>query len=47
MKRFCGKYAHVLAAFALVMTTLISNSTCHFIIHQKPLPETAKKLRKF
>ncbi|MBR2407806.1 MAG: cyclic lactone autoinducer peptide [Lachnospiraceae bacterium] len=47
MKRFCGKYAHVLAAFALVMTTLVANSTCCFLVHQEPLPETAKKLRKF
>ncbi len=47
MKKFCGRYAHVLAAFALVMTTLISNSACHFIIYQEPLPKSAKKLRKF
>ncbi|MBP3617206.1 MAG: cyclic lactone autoinducer peptide [Lachnospiraceae bacterium] len=47
MKRFCGKYAHVLATFALVVTTLVSNSTCHFVIYQEPLPETAKRLRKF
>lgn len=47
LKKFCGKYAHMLAAFALAVTTLISNSACYFIIHQEPLPENAKKLRKF
>lgn len=47
MKKFCGKYAHVLATFALAMTTLIANSTCYYIVHQEPLPKGAKKLRKF
>lgn len=47
MKKLCGKYAHVLAAFALLVTTVISNSTCWCIVYQEPLPENAKKLRKF
>lgn len=47
MKKICGRYAHVLAAFALIVTTLVSNSTCCFLVHQEPLPENAKKLRKF
>ena len=47
MKRLCVKYAHVLAALALLVTTVISNTTCCFIMHQEPLPENAKKLRKF
>ncbi len=47
MKKFQMKNARVLAMFALVVTTLISNSTCWYIVHQEPLPENAKKLRKF
>ena len=47
MKKFCGRYAHVVAMFALIVTTLVSNSTCHYIIYQEPLPKNAKKLRKF
>lgn len=47
MKKFRGKVFPILAAYALVMTTLISNCTCHYLLHQEPLPENAKKLRKF
>lgn len=47
MKRFMQKYGGMLAALALVVTTVTANSTCTWITHQEPLPETAKKLRKF
>ena len=47
MKKFFKKYGHVFAAIALVLTTLVANSTCTFLIHQEKLPEGAKTLRKF
>lgn len=46
-KIFCGKGAGLIAAFALVVTTLSANSTCVFFMHQPKLPEQATKLRKF
>ena len=36
-----------IATLALLITTMISNSTCAYLVHQEPLPDTAKKLRKF
>lgn len=47
MKKFQLKNARGLAMFALVVTTMVTNSACIFIANQEPLPETAKKLRKF
>ena len=32
---------------AMVVVTLLANSTCAFIAHQAEMPESAKKLRKF
>lgn len=46
MKNFFLKYAGVMAAMALVITTMTANSTCICLMHQDELPETAKKLRK-
>lgn len=37
----------ILAAFALIVTTIVANSTCNYIMHQETLPKSAKKLRKF
>ena len=45
--RFQRKYAQVLAVLALGVTTVISNSACWFVVYQEPVPEQAKKLRKF
>ena len=36
-----------IAAIAMVVVTLLANSTCAFITHQAEMPESAKKLRKF
>lgn len=47
MKKFCLKNAQALAVFALMVTTVVSNSTCFFLVHQEPLPDNAKKLRRF
>lgn len=47
MKSFFQKYGGMLAALALVVTTVTANATCIWVTHQEPLPETAKKLRKF
>ena len=37
----------IIAAIAMVVATLLANSTCAFIAHQAEMPEGAKKLRKF
>ena len=34
-----------IAAIAMVVVTLLANSTCAFIAHQAEMPEGAKKLR--
>ncbi|MBR4101848.1 MAG: cyclic lactone autoinducer peptide [Oscillospiraceae bacterium] len=47
MKNFMQKYAGIMAALALVVTTLMANSTCSYTMHQDEMPEVAKKLRKF
>ena len=47
MVKFLNKYAGVMAALALVVTTVTANSTCAYIMHQDALPNDAKKLRKF
>lgn len=45
--KFLSKYGNLLGVFALAMTTLVSNSTCHYYMYQEELPKQAKKLRKF
>ena len=47
MKNWFKKYSGVVAAFAMIVTTLVANSTCIYILHQDKMPESAKKLRKF
>lgn len=47
MKAFVQKYGHMLAALALVITTITANSTCTWLTYQPEMPENAKKLRKF
>jgi len=47
MKKFIMKYSGVLAALALVVTTLTANSTCVYCVHQPKMSENCKKLRKF
>jgi len=47
MKKIVMKYGSFVAAFALLVTTLIENSTCVWITYQEPLPDSAKQLRKF
>lgn len=47
MKKIILKYGDMLAALAMVFTTLTVNSTCTWMTYQEELPDTAKKLRKF
>ncbi|MGN0621969.1 MAG: cyclic lactone autoinducer peptide [Porcipelethomonas sp.] len=47
MKKILMKYSGILAAMALVFTTMTVNSTCTWVTYQEKLPEAAKKLRKF
>lgn len=47
MKAIMRRYAGVIAALALVVTTVSANSACIWFTYQPELPETAKKLRKF
>lgn len=47
MKRFIVKYGYILSAFALIVTTFASNRSCGFILYERKLPESAKRLRKF
>lgn len=47
MKKTLSKYAGVIAALALVITTMTANSNCVWVMHQDELPEAAKKLRRF
>jgi cyclic lactone autoinducer peptide len=41
------RFGGVFAALALMVTASVENSTCMWIVHQEPLPDEAKKLRKF
>lgn len=47
MEKWIDKRSGILAAFALIITTIVANSTCNYIMHQESLPKSAKKLRKF
>lgn len=46
-KNMFMKLSGTIATFALVITTLIANSACTYIMYQDELPEGAKKLRRF
>ena len=47
MKNMFLKYASLMAALALAITTVSANSTCILTVYQEKLPGTAKILRKF
>ena len=47
MRSFFAKYSGVLAALALMVTTISVNRTCMLVAHQPKLPEGAEKFRKF
>ena len=47
MMNVYGVFAAAFAAAAMMMTTLVANSTCIYFSHQDELPERARKLRKF
>lgn len=47
LKNFVQKYSGIIAAFALVITTVVANSACMFLTYQEKMPENAKALRKF
>lgn len=47
MKGFIKRHSGLLAALALVVTSLTVNSTCIYTMHQDEVPEVAKKLRRF
>lgn len=47
MKEFIKRHSSLLAALALVVTSLTVNSTCIYTMHQDEVPEVAKKLRRF
>ncbi len=47
MRNFIKRNSTLLAALALVVTSLTVNSTCIFTMHQDEVPEAAKKLRRF
>ncbi|MDD3168007.1 MAG: cyclic lactone autoinducer peptide [Eubacteriales bacterium] len=46
MKNLIAKYAGVIAALALMVTTVSVNRACLLILHQPNLPEGTEKLRK-
>lgn len=47
LSKFFKKYGNVIAAVALVVTTVNVNSSCLWINNQPELPADAKSLRKF
>lgn len=51
MKKFISKniakIGSIVAALAVMMTTVNVNSACTWFTHQEKLPVDAKKLRKF
>lgn len=47
MMNVYGVFAAAFAAAAMMMTTLVANSTCIYFSYQDELPERARKLRKF
>lgn len=47
MNNIIAKFAGVIAALALMVTTANVSTTCAFVMHQPKLPEGAEKLRRF
>lgn len=47
MKKMIAKFGPMLAATALIVTTVSVNSACTWVGYQPELPKDAKKLRKF
>lgn len=46
-KKMMMKFGPMLAALALMVTTVSVNTTCSWVGYQDKLPENANKLRKF
>lgn len=46
MKNLFTKYASIIAAVALMVTTVSANRPCMLIYHQPKMPEGAEKLKK-
>ena len=46
MKNLFTKYASIIAAVALMVTTISVNRACMLIYHQPEMPEGAEKLRR-
>jgi cyclic lactone autoinducer peptide len=46
MKNLYAKYASIIAAIALMVTTVSVNRTCLLIYHQPEMPEGSEKLRR-
>jgi len=46
MKNLIAKYAGVIAALALMVTTISANRACLLVYHQPKLPEGAEKLKR-
>lgn len=46
-KQLMMKFGPMLAALALMVTTVSVNTTCTWVCYQDKLPESANKLRKF
>lgn len=46
MKNLFAKYAGVIAALALMVTTVSINRACVLFAHQPEMPEGAEKLRR-
>lgn len=47
MKNLFVKYNKILSLVAVMLTAISVNRGCTFLIHERNLPEGAKKLRKF
>lgn len=47
MKKLIVRFGSMLAALALVVTTIAANTTCTWVGFQPKMPDDAKKLRKF
>lgn len=46
-KKLMAKFGPMLAALALMVTTMSVNTTCSWVGYQDKVPENARKLRKF
>lgn len=47
MKKLFRRFGGLFATLAIIVTTMNVNTACLCIMHQEPLPDEAKKLRKF